>query len=136
SVNVPVVTDTTPPTAPTALTATPVNQARVDPGWGGSSDNWPLNGYRVERCQGAACTNFAQVGTPTGTSFSDTGLTPSTTYRYQVRAVDESGNLGPYSAIAAATTPAAQVTPPGLVGAWAFDEGSGTTVDDASGHGN
>jgi glucose/arabinose dehydrogenase/fibronectin type 3 domain-containing protein len=136
SVHVPVGNDSTPPTAPTALTATPVNQNRIDLGWAAATDNGAVSGYRVERCAGASCTNFAQVATPTGITFSDTGLTPSTTYRYQVRAVDESGNLGPYSAIVSGTTPAAQVTPPGLVGAWAFDEGAGTTVDDASGHGN
>ena len=61
---------------------------------------------------------------------------PSTTYRYQVRAVDASGNLSAYSSIAAATTPDAPPTPPGLVGAWAFNEGTGTTAADASGSGN
>ena len=48
---------------------------------------------------------------------------PSTTYRYQVRAVDAAGNLSPYSSIATATTPDAPATPPGLVGAWGFNEG-------------
>jgi chitodextrinase len=32
------------------------------------------------------------------------GLTPSTTYRYRVRAVDAAGKLGPYSGISTATT--------------------------------
>ncbi|HEX5090526.1 MAG TPA: LamG-like jellyroll fold domain-containing protein [Nocardioides sp.] len=136
SVHVPVGNDTTPPTAPSALTATPVNQNRIDLSWAAATDNGAVSGYRVERCAGATCTNFAQVGAPTGTAFGDTGLTPATTYRYQVRAIDAAGNLGAYTSIASATTPEAQVTPPGLVGAWAFDEGAGTTVDDASGHGN
>ena len=80
--------------------------------WTASTDNVGVTGYRVERCQGAGCTNFAQVGTPTGTTYSDTGLAPSTTYRYQVRAVDAAGNLSPYSVIATATTPAAADTTP------------------------
>ena len=54
--------------------------------------------YRVERCQGAACTNFVQVGTPTGTTFNDTGLSAATTYRYRVRAADAAGNLSGYTA--------------------------------------
>ena len=104
--------------------------------WTASTDNVGVSGYRVERCQGASCTNFAQVATPTATAYSDTGLSPSTTYRYQVRAVDPSGNLGGYSTPAEATTAVAPPTPPGLVGAWAFDEGAGTTTADASGRGN
>ena len=66
---------------------------RIDLNWTASTDNVGVSGYRVERCQGAGCTNFAQVGTPTATTYSDTGLAPSTTYRYQVRAVDAAGNL-------------------------------------------
>ena len=56
-----------------------------------------MTGYRVERCPGAGCTNFAQIGTPTGTTFSNTGLRAGTTYRYRVRAVDAAGNLSGYS---------------------------------------
>ena len=105
--------DTTPPTAPTALTATAAGATQINLDWTASSDNVGVSGYRVERCQGAGCTNFAQVGTPTGTSFSDTGLSASTTYRYQVRAADAAGNLSPYSTIATATTAAAlDTTPP------------------------
>ncbi|TMB93885.1 MAG: DUF1929 domain-containing protein, partial [Chloroflexi bacterium] len=64
--------------------------------------------------QGAGCTTFAQIATPTGTSFSDTGLVASTSYSYQVRAADAAGNLSAYSAVASATT---SNTPPGL-GQW------------------
>ena len=97
--------DTTPPSAPTGLTAT-AGPGQVDLTWTASTDNVGVSGYRVERCQGAGCTDFAQVGTPTGTAFTDTGLAASTTYRYQVRAVDAAGNLSAYSSIATATTPA------------------------------
>ena len=81
--------------------ATQINLA-----WTASTDNVGVTGYRVERCQGAGCTDFAQVGTPTGTTFNNTGLSPATTYRYRVRAADAAGNLSAYSTIATATTPA------------------------------
>ena len=35
--------------------------------WTASTDNVGVTGYRVERCQGAGCSNFVQVGTPAGT---------------------------------------------------------------------
>ncbi len=76
------------------------------------------------------------MGTPTGTAYSDTGLAPATTYRFRVRAVDAAGNLSTYSSIVTATTPDAPLTPPGLVGAWGFNEGTGPTTADSSGNGN
>ena len=97
SVNLPVGSDTSPPSPPTGLTATAAGSGQVNLNWTASTDNVGVSGYRVERCQGAGCTNFAQVGTPTATAYGDTGLAASTTYRYQVRAVDASGNLGGYS---------------------------------------
>ena len=136
TVTTPAVLDTSAPTAPSALTATAAGSSQVNLSWTASTDNVGVAGYRVERCQGTGCTNFVQVGTPTATTFSDTAVLPSTTYRYQVRAVDAAGNLSPYSAIAIATTGVASPTPPGLVGAWAFAEGSGTTTADSSGNGN
>src|SRR6185369_5391549 len=63
-------------------------------------------------CQGAGCTTFAQIASPSTTSYSDGGPSPSTTYRYRVRAADAAGNLGAYSAIATATTGAAPDTTP------------------------
>ena len=99
--------DTTAPSPPTGLTATAAGSGQVNLNWTASTDNVGVSGYRVERCQGAGCTNFAQVGTPTATAFGDTGLSASTTYRFRVRAVDAAGNLSTYSSIATATTPAA-----------------------------
>ena len=64
-----------------------------------------------ERCSGSNCSNFAQIGTPTGTSYSNTGLTAGTTYRYRVRAGDAAGNLSSYSSVASATAQQQQ-TPP------------------------
>ena len=127
--------DTTPPTQPGTLTATAASASEVDLSWGASTDNVGVTGYLIERCQGSGCTNFAQIATTTGTgtTYKDTSVVASTSYSYRVRATDAAGNLSPYSNTASATTPAA---PSGLVAAYGFEEGSGTTVTDASGNGH
>ena len=104
--------DTTPPTAPSNLTATAASASQINLAWTASTDNVGVTGYLVERCSGAGCTNFAQIGTPTSTSFSDTGLTANTSYSYRVRATDAAGNLSGYSNTASATTTSGQDTTP------------------------
>ena len=126
--------DSTPPSAPSNLNASAVSGSEIGLSWTASTDNVGVTGYLVERCQGAGCTDFSQIATPPGTSYNDTGLTPGSTYRYRVRAGDAANNLSDYSNIASATTPSS--APAGLVAAYSFDEGSGTTVTDASGSGN
>ena len=98
---------TTPPSQPGTLTANAASASEVDLAWGASTDNVGVTGYQVERCQGAGCSNFTQIATPTGTSDKDTTVSPSTSYSYRVRATDADGNLSPYSNAASATTPAA-----------------------------
>jgi hypothetical protein len=63
-----------------------------------------VTGYLVERCQGAGCTAFAQIGTTTATTYTDPGLAVGTSYTYRVRASDAAGNLSAYSGTASATT--------------------------------
>ena len=113
-----------------------VSASEVDLSWGASTDNVGVTGYKVERCSGTGCTQLRPdrhyqpaPGPPTRTPAS----VASTTYSYRVRATDAAGNLSTYSNTANATTPAG---PSGLVAAYGFDEGSGTTVADASGNGN
>ena len=125
--------DTQPPIAPSNLTAAAISATQVNLSWTASTDNVGVTGYLVERCQGAACSTFTQVGTSPSAAFSDSGLTAGTNYTYRVRATDAAGNLSGYSATASATTP---TTISGLVAAYAFDEGTGTTVLDVSGTGN
>ena len=98
--------DTTAPTAPTNLSATAASPTVVNLSWTAATDNVAVTGYRVERCQGAGCSVFTEIGQPTGTTFSDPGRSASTSYSYRVRAIDAATNLGPYSATATATTPA------------------------------
>ena len=133
----PAAPDTTPPTAPTGLTRDGGERSQINLSWTAATDNVAVTGYRVERCQGAGCTNFAQVGDADGAPASATpAWRPRTSYSYRVRAADASGNLGGYSNVATATTPAAPPPPTGLVAAYGFNEGAGTTVADASGNGN
>ncbi|SEQ53208.1 cellulose binding domain-containing protein [Lentzea albida] len=49
---------------------------------------------------------FASIGTTSSASFTDSGLTASTTYRYQVRAKDAAGNVSQNSGTASVTTSA------------------------------
>jgi len=126
-------TDTQPPTAPSGLQANAFSSTQVNLSWTAATDNVGVTSYRVERCQGAGCSNFAEIAQPTGTTFSDTGRSPSTSYSYRVRASDAAANVGPYSGTASATTPAATS---GLIAAYSFNEGTGSTVADASGTGN
>jgi hypothetical protein len=66
--------------------------------------NWttPTGGaasYKLERCQGDQCTNFAELIAGTVALFyNDSGLTSNVNYRYRVRATNATGD-GPYSLI-------------------------------------
>jgi chitodextrinase len=125
--------DTTPPSDVTGVTATVISPTQLNVSWTAATDNIGVTGYRVERCQGAGCSSFVPIATPAGTTFGDTGLTASTSYSYRVRAVDGAGNLSlNYSNIASATPPA--VT--NLTTVYGMNEGSGTTLADASGSGH
>lgn len=110
--------DGTAPSVPTALTATTVSSTRIDLGWIASTDNVGVTTYLIERCPGAGCTSFVQIaavsGAPPAVSLADTGLTPSATYRYEVRAGDAAGNLSGYSSIVTGTTASGVPSTPSL----------------------
>jgi hypothetical protein len=92
------------PLAPSALTATPgAKQGQIVLGWADNSGN--ESGFRIERCTGANCTNFAPlVAVGAGVrSYTNTGLARRTTYGYRVYAYNGAGNSG-YSNVAYATT--------------------------------
>ncbi|HWQ33109.1 MAG TPA: fibronectin type III domain-containing protein, partial [Blastocatellia bacterium] len=92
-----------PPAAPTSLTATAASKSQINLAWTDNSNN--EDGFKIERCQGSGCTNFAQIATvPAGTtSFSNTGLSSGTVYTYRVRAYNSSGDSA-YSNTASART--------------------------------
>lgn len=111
--------DTEAPSAPNNVSANATSISQITVNWDASTDNIGVTGYRVYRCQGASCTPTTQVGTPTATSYSDTGLTVSTTYRYRVAAIDARNNVSAYSSTVSATTNSdtqAPSVPTGLTG--------------------
>jgi titin len=96
---------TPPPSAPSGLTATPISSTQVDLSWVDNSSS--EDGFKIERCQGAGCTSFAEIGSVLANvvTYTDSGRSPSTDYRYRVLAYNAGGNSA-YSNIANATTPA------------------------------
>ena len=95
-----------PPTlaAPTGLTATPVGTTGIDLAWT-YSDN-TVTGFRLDRCSGAGCTNFAQVGAnlaATARTSSDANLTANTPYSYRIRAI-KGADTSAWSSTVSATT--------------------------------
>jgi len=96
--------DSVAPSAPSNLTATVAAGTQINLSWTASTDNVGVTGYRIERCQGTACSSFAQIGTSTAAAYSDTGLSSGASYSYRVLATDAAGNLSPYSNTASQTT--------------------------------
>jgi parallel beta-helix repeat protein len=92
--------DTEPPSVPTGLTATATGPRTVEVAWSASTDNVAVAGYTIYR-DGTA---IATVGA-TDSTFSDTTVSPSTTYAYTVDAVDGSANRSPQAAAVLVTTP-------------------------------
>lgn len=95
-----------PPSVPANLTAVANSSSQIALSWSASTDLLGISAYLVERCQGAGCSNFAQIASTGSTSFNDTGLAASTSYSYRVRAEDSANNLSAYSSTASATTDA------------------------------
>jgi hypothetical protein len=96
-----------PPGDPTNLSATASSSSQIGLSWTASTGT--VDTYKVERCQGVGCSSFAQVGTSASPSFSDSGLTASTSYSYRVRASNTGGDSA-YSNTASATTNAGPTT--------------------------
>jgi hypothetical protein len=83
---------TAPPT-PTGLTATAVSSSQINLSWNPSTG---ATSYVVLR-------GGTSVGTPSGTTFNNTGLAASTSYTYTVEAVSSGGTSAPSSPASATT---------------------------------
>jgi len=92
--------ETTPPAAPTGLTCTAVSHSQIDLSWNTLSG---YDGYKIYSCTGTYCVPASLVHTESGASWSDTGLTPSTTYRYRITAY-KGAEESDYSSTVSCTT--------------------------------
>ncbi len=88
--------DTTPPTAPTALTAL-AKRGQVNLSWQPSSDNVKVTGYQVRR-------NGSVVALVTGTGWVDSPPVAGSTNVYSVVAHDAAGNASAASNSVSVTT--------------------------------
>jgi hypothetical protein len=96
-------TATPPPAAPSGLTATTSGSGTINLSWADNSNN--ETGFKLERKTGSGGT-WAEINgsiAANATTFSNTGLTASTTYYYRVRSFNAAGNSS-YSNEASATT--------------------------------
>lgn len=90
--------DTVAPSAP-ALSASGTTSVSTNLSWSGATDNVGITGYDVY--QGSAL-----IGSTASTSYTVTGLTPSTTYSLSVKAKDAAGNVSGSSNTVSVTTAA------------------------------
>jgi len=109
-----------PPQTPSDLIATAISSSRIDLAWQDNSDD--ETGFKIERR--TASGSYSQIATVSAgvTSYSNTGLSASTTYYYRVRAYKATLNSA-YCEEASATT-----LPPPPPAPTLKSPGSGSTV--------
>ena len=115
------------PADPSDLSATAALSTEIDLSWiDNSSDE---TGFMIERSESidGIFTVIATVGAGI-TDYTDTGLTPSTTYYYRVNAVNGSGNSG-YSNIAFDTTSAPPIIIPAAPTGLSASAASSSRID-------
>ena len=71
---------------PSNLTATSISSSGVNLSWADDSEN--EDGFKIERCTGSGCINFAEIARvgANSSSYVDSNLVAETTYVYRVRA--------------------------------------------------
>lgn len=89
--------DTTPPSIPASLVATPIAPTQINLTWASSTDDMLLSGYYVWR-------GGVHIATTTLPFYADVGLTADTLYSYYVTAFDSSFNISASSSVVNATT--------------------------------
>jgi chitodextrinase len=96
--------DTSPPSAPTNVTASLSLYAQVNVSWTASVDNVGVTGYHLYR-------NGSLIANTPNTSYTDS-VTPGATYSYTVTAYDAAGNVSFQSAPSAPLAVLKDTTPP------------------------
>jgi hypothetical protein len=91
------------PTVPTNLTASATGSTQVSLNWVASTATSAIAGYNVYR-------NGTKIGTTAVSNYTDTTVSPNTTYSYAVSAYDASGNTSPQTAPVTVTVPSAGST--------------------------
>lgn len=100
--------DTTPPSVPSNLRTTATTSSSLTLAWNASTDNVGVAGYELLRNgQSIATLPSNQL------SYTDSGLSASTSYSYQLRASDAAGNKSGFSSLSAATSSGSTQPPPG-----------------------
>ena len=95
------------PSTPTGVSATAGGVTSVNLSWTAATDNIGIAGYRLYRDG-----SLVKVIQGAVTTFTDAGLSPSTTYSYKLAAFDAAGNTSGQSTAASATTSAAPAANP------------------------
>jgi len=106
------------PTVPTGLMAVAISSVQINLSWTASTDNVGVTSYNIYRDGGAT-----PIATPTGTTYSDTGLINTTLYSYTVSACDAVSNCSGQSSSTSDTTAPPY---PAAGGEWVFVPGSAT----------
>ncbi len=101
------VVDNQAPTAPANLASGSQTDRSINLNWTPSTDNVGVTGYKIFR-------DGVQVGTSATANFTDSGLNPSTSYSYTVKAHDAAGNTSAASAAKSVTTKAPDTTAPSV----------------------
>ncbi len=92
------VPDTTPPTVPGRPTGEALSETEISVNWAASTDaEGVVDLYELRR-------NGSVIASFNGTSYEDSGLSTATSYNYDVRARDDSGNWSGFSQVGAIET--------------------------------
>ncbi|MFB5271436.1 fibronectin type III domain-containing protein [Enterococcus hirae] len=97
------------PTNPKNLKVNDVSSDSVSLSWEAATDNVGVMGYLVYRDN-----QLIQTVTGADLAYTDNGLTEDTTYTYEVRAVDQAGNVSVASNAVTARTKLASSSPPAV----------------------